>query len=95
MFDLLIKHQQIFEHGELMLLQKVSKRHVIFNNILRSKDKDIENLHSLKFNFLQQDQKWRISVCDKKSGRIVWTLLWAIVISILIFLAILILRGHA
>lgn len=75
-----------------MLLRKVTKRHVIFNNILRSKD--IEKLHSLKFDFLQQDQKWRIAVRNRESGRIGWTLLWVLGISILIFMVIFILRSR-
>jgi len=75
-----------------MLLQKASKRHVIFNNILRSKD--IETLHSFNSNFFQQNQQLRINVSDKESGRNSWALLWALVISILILLAIFTLRGH-
>lgn len=75
-----------------MLLQKANRRHVIFNNILRSGD--VENLHSLKFDFLRQDQKWRIVVRNKESGRIGWTLLWVLGISILVFMVILILRSR-
>ena len=75
-----------------MLLRKVNKRHVIFNNILRSRD--IEKLHSLKFDFLQHDQKWRIAVRNRESGRIGWTLLWVLGISILIFMVIFILRSR-
>lgn len=75
-----------------MLLQKVNKRHVIFNNILRSGD--VEKLHALKFDFLRQDQKWRIAVRHKESGRIGWTLLWVLGISILIFMVIFILRSR-
>jgi hypothetical protein len=76
-----------------MLLQKVKKRCVIFNNILRSKD--IEKLHSLKFDFLQQDEKWRIIERYKESRRIRWTLLWAFGISFLILIAIFALRDYA
>jgi hypothetical protein len=76
-----------------MLLQKVNKRSVIFNNILRSRD--IEKLHSLKFDCSQQDQKWRITERYKESGRIGWTLLLALGISFLILIAIFALRDHA
>jgi hypothetical protein len=76
-----------------MLLQKVNKRSVIFNNILRSRD--IEKLHSLEFDFLQQDEKWRITERYKESGRIGWTLLWGLGILFLILIAIFALRDHA
>lgn len=75
-----------------MLLQKVNKRSVIFNNILRSRD--IEKLHSLKFDFLQTDRKWRIAVQTRESGRIGWTLLWALGFSILIIMVVFILRSR-
>ena len=83
MFDFLKNWQHISEHGELMLLQKVNKRHGIFNNVLISKN--TEQLHSLRFDFLRHDQKWRIAVRDKDFGRIGWVLFWALGFSLLIF----------
>jgi aromatic ring-cleaving dioxygenase len=74
-----------------MLLQKINKRQGIFNNILRSED--IGNLHSLKFDFSQQDQMWRISPRNKEFGRIGWILLLVLGISILIYMAIFTLRS--
>ncbi len=76
-----------------MLLQKINKRHVIFNNILKSGD--IGNLHSLKFDFSQQDQRWRIAPRSKELGRIGWTWLWVLGISVVVFMAIFVLRSHA
>jgi len=76
-----------------MLLRRVNKRQVILNNILRFGD--IEKFHSLKFDFLQHDQRWRIAPSSKDSGRIGWPWLWALGISILIYMAISILRSHA
>ena len=76
-----------------MLLQKTNKRHAIFNNILGSGD--IEKLHSLKFDFLQHDQRWRIAPRSKEFGRIGWPWLWDLGISILIYMAISILRSRA
>jgi hypothetical protein len=76
-----------------MLLQKINKRQGIFNNILRSGD--IEKLHSLKFDFLQPEQKWRIAPRSKEFGRIGWPWFWILGISILIFMATYILRSLA
>lgn len=66
-----------------MLLQKVNKRHAIFNTLLVSRDKG--QLPSLKFDFPQHDKKWRIAGRNKGFGRIGWALFWALGISILIF----------
>jgi hypothetical protein len=76
-----------------MLLQKTNKRNGFFNNILKSED--IGKLHSLKFDFLQHDQRWRIAPRSKEFGRIGWTWLWILGISILIYMAIFTLRSHA
>ncbi len=65
-----------------MLLQKVNKRHAIFNTLLISKDKG--QLHSFKFDFPQHDTKWRIAGRNKDFGRTGWALFWALGISILI-----------
>lgn len=92
-FTFVIKKRQISEQGEPMLLQKINKRHVIFNNILKSGD--VENLHSLRFDFLQHDQRWRFGPRNREFGRIGRTLLWVLGISALIYMATFILRSHA
>lgn len=77
-----------------MLLQKINKRQGIFNNILRSGD--MEKLHSLKFDYLQENQRWRIAPRhkDKEFGRIGWTWFWVLGISIVVYMAIYILRSR-
>jgi hypothetical protein len=76
-----------------MLLQKVNKRPVLFNNILKSGN--IENLHTLKFDFSQHEQGWRISPSTKRVGVFGRALLWIFRISILTAMAIFVLRSHA
>ena len=72
-----------------MLLRRVNKRHVILNNIFRSGE--IERLHSLKFDSLRQDEKWRIAARGKESGGYGWTLLWVLGISVSILVAVFVL----
>lgn len=76
-----------------MLLQKINKRPVIFNNILKSGD--TENFHSLKFDFLQHEQEWRISPRKKGFEKIGRALLWIFRISVLIAMVIFVLRSYA
>jgi len=49
-----------------MLLRRVNKRHVILNDIFRSGE--IERLHSLKFDSLRLEEKWRIAAWGKGPG---------------------------
>jgi hypothetical protein len=72
-----------------MLLQKVNKRHAIFNTFLISRDKG--QLLSLKFDYPQHDNKWRIAGRNREFGRIGWALFWALGISILIITVLFIL----
>jgi len=75
-----------------MLLQKINKRQGIFNNILRSGD--MGKLHSLKFDYLQEDQRWRIAPRHKEFGRIGWTWILVLGISFVVYMAIYILRSR-
>jgi hypothetical protein len=75
-----------------MLLRRVNKRQVILNNIFRFGDTG--RFHSLKFDFLESDKRWRIAPSSKDFGRIGWPWLWVLGISILIYTAISILRSR-
>lgn len=75
-----------------MLLRRVNKRHVILNNVFRSEE--IERLHSLKFDSLRQDEKWRIAARGKESGGYGRALLWFFGISVLILVVVFVLRGR-